>query len=311
MATETGSIAHELGTQYQKLFETTSLVVEDANGAAGGAPTARAEVLVIPKGREVVSVKKFLDEYRTAPERRKGTATLGDADSFIALANRFKDDGTVVYQDPSRTAPRFTVVFDYHRAGPHDDAAPRWGQHRAVYAPPLSEEWRAWQAAHGQWMTGQAFAEFLDLRLPDVVAAPGELPESLREWAETVGGRFGTPGALLAVSRNFSVNVETAVRQATTLDSGEVSIIYDEQHKDGAGAPVRVPNLFLVGVPVFVGGPRWTLPVRLRYRVAQAKVLWAVALHNAQAVFDQAVAEVAERVRAETDLPLYVGSPEA
>ena len=64
------------------------------------------------------------------------------------------------------------------------------------------------------------------------------------------------------------VSVETSVQQAVTLATGEITINFAEQHKDGAGAPIRIPNLFLIAVPVFEAGDAYRIPVRLRYRLA-------------------------------------------
>lgn len=304
------SLAKDLGEQYEKFYgaQVVSAHVERVGDAAdSGRPIA--QFLILPKGREVVSLKKYFDEVRTEPERRRGTATLGDLASFVAHVNRFKDGDSAVFANPDRAQPSLTAVLDYHAAGPIASAAPRFGTHRAHYAFPLADEWKAWRAAEGRPMAQGDFAEFLDARIADVYTA-SELPESLREWAALVGGRFATAAQLLALSRNCAVNVDTAVKQAVTLETGEVSVVFSEQHTDGAGAPVRVPNLFLLAIPVFRGGDRFTVPVRLRYRVAGGRLQWSYALSRAEAVFDQAFGEAVERVRVDTELPVFVGAPE-
>src|SRR4051812_4614409 len=125
-------------------------------------------------GVKLHNLKPLLDEYLTNPERRKGTAQLGDLASFIAHVIRFKDEDSVLFADPTVTAPKLTAVLDYHRKGPTAD--PRFLQHRAIYPFPLSDEWKAWKAKDGQEISQQEFAEFLEDRISDVAdpAEPGE-----------------------------------------------------------------------------------------------------------------------------------------
>src|SRR5690349_7848646 len=94
-----------------------------------------AKVLVMPKGMEAVSTKKFLDELRDKPKRREGTATLGNLDSFIAHTNRFKDDGSTIFAQRREDAPSLTSILDYHPAGSSNSDA-RFGRHRGIWKLP-------------------------------------------------------------------------------------------------------------------------------------------------------------------------------
>ena len=48
----------------------------------------------------------MFDEYRAQPVRRKGTASLLDLDSLIALVTRFKDEDTMVFANDDRANRR-------------------------------------------------------------------------------------------------------------------------------------------------------------------------------------------------------------
>jgi hypothetical protein len=63
------------------------------------------QVLVAAKGTEITSVKELADEYRTAPERRKGTCEVTELDSFIAHVKRFSDEDSALFADRNPTAP--------------------------------------------------------------------------------------------------------------------------------------------------------------------------------------------------------------
>src|SRR5438128_2600182 len=69
---------------------------------------------VVPAGKSLTSVKKFIDEYRTEPERREGLAALTTLDSFIDHTKRFADDDSAVFADVvSRTSAQLVSVLDY------------------------------------------------------------------------------------------------------------------------------------------------------------------------------------------------------
>lgn len=298
------SIARDLADEFRKFHGAQTLNISDALLGS------EAAVLLLPEGVRAHSLKPYLDEFRDAPERRKGTARVQRLDSFVAHVNRFKDADSVIFAQRDRVKPSLTAVLDYNRSG--GDGAPRFGAHRTVYDCPVSEPWKAWTAADGKAMSQGEFAAWLEDRIGDVILPDlGSDDESLQSLAELTGGAFTGPSGLMVLARGLQVNVETTVKEALTLASGEISIVYGETHKDGAGAPIKVPNLFLIAIPVFDAGALYRIPVRLRYRVQQGRITWSVQLVRADVVFDDAFTEVCDRAARSTELPLFVGTPEA
>lgn len=265
------------------------------------------DVLLLPQGIEAHSLKPFLDEYRRAPERRKGIAYLGDLDSFIAHAKRFADEDSALFADPSATNPSLTAVLDYHRIG--SDGAPRFGQHRGVYSFPLSDEWQAWQKSNGKAMGQAEFAEFVENRVTDL-ADPSGAGESALALAEAIGATFASPSKLLELSRGLSLRVGARVQNATNLTTGEVQMQFVTEHQDERGAPLKVPGAFLVALPVFRSGALYQLAARLRYRLRDGVVSWFYELHRSDRVFEHAFKEACDLAQKETNLPLFVGAPE-
>lgn len=267
-----------------------------------------APVLVTPKGLRVESVKSLLDEYRTAPARRSGTANLADLASFVAHVNRFKDPDSALFAEPDRAKPSLQCVFDYHGAGAK--GAPRFGGHRARYAFPLSKEWQAWTRGSGQQMPQVAFAEFIENRIVDIAdpALAGDQAKSLQAKAEL---QFCSPSRLLELSRGLSIRQGVRAKSFTSLQSGEMALHFDVENTDEAGAPLKIPNAFLVTLPVFDRGVPYLLAARLRYRLANGAVTWWYDLYQQDIVFDDAFEEACDRAEASTELPLFYGSPEA
>jgi hypothetical protein len=96
----------------------------DGRQSAIGVPIA-----AIPKGYKLKSLKAYFEDYRTKPERRTGTITVKDWESFIAFLDRYCNDSTTVgFQDGKKV----TVIFDYYPPGPELDQT-GCGDFRLVY----------------------------------------------------------------------------------------------------------------------------------------------------------------------------------
>lgn len=276
-------------------------------------PGTGVKALVIRAGNDVRALSPSLfDLYRDKPLHRAGTATMLALDSLIDHVNRFKDEDTVVFADDNRERPSLTAVLDYHRIGATSD--PRFGKHRSIYAFPLSDEWKAWNKADGEAMGMVEFAAFLEERIIDVLYVEDEdgLPEDVRRMLTAVGGgAIATPNKLMELARGLQINEAAIVQEAINLQTGESIVRFQTEHTDSAGGPVKVPSLFLVAIPVFNNGPLYRLAARLRYRKTGGKIVFWFDLWRTDRTFDHAFSEAVERVKAETDLPVLIGKPEA
>ncbi|MFC3674697.1 DUF2303 family protein [Ferrovibrio xuzhouensis] len=281
-------------------------------------------VFAMPNGAghlKIETLKAIQDMFRNRPERRSGTATLLSLDSFIAHANRFKDENSALFAVNDMEDPSITAVLDYHEAGA---GQPRFGRHRSLYQFPLSKQWKKWLDHNEEVMQSGDFARFLEDQIIDVMDPPdfihaafdskdGVEPNADQKLAElmaNVDGNLATRKKLLELSRGLEVNVDSKVRNAQNLSTGEISVNWDEQHVDGAGQPIKVPNWFLIGIPVFDNGVVYRLPVRLRYRIAAGKVLWFYTMHRPDLAFEDAFGEAIRKAEAATALPLMLGNPE-
>jgi uncharacterized protein YfdQ (DUF2303 family) len=300
-ATDAGAIIDAM----DRLSKVDLIYVVDRDGEGG----AGYPVAVVPEGKELASLKPFADEYAKAPDRIKGTATLRDEASFVAHVRQMREPSTRIFCEPTANPPAFTAVYDYHAVTTEGAQVPAFGVHRAKWPLTLSKEWRAWVDQAGKAMSPNEFAEFLELRVPDVYWGD-ELSDYTKQLITQLELRLATPSSLIALSRNLQVNVDVNVRQAQTLSSGEINITYVEQHRDGEGAPIRVPNAFLIAIPVIQGGPAYQVLARLRYRVREGKITWSYALHRTDLAFDAAIREICQRVETETERTVFLGAPE-
>ena len=284
----------------------------------------QAPVIILPfgDGLRIEAVDGLFDAYRDHPQRRRGTAKLGDLDSFIAHVNRFKDTDSVVFANANKAQPSLTAVLDYHQAvnlseGVAPSAKPRFGAHRSGYTFPLSAEWQAWSGRNKQAMSQTDFAVFVEERALDILPAPtfqGDLSEAdrkLKDLSTLLNGKFAGPERMMALSRGLSIFESSKVINATNINSGEGTITFEEEHHDGEGKKLEVPNLFCIGIPVFEGGDAYRVVVRLRYRKQGAAIVWHYDLYRHDVVFDDAFKGACAQVAKGTGLPLLVGAPEA
>ena len=278
-------------------------------------------VLLIPEGMRSLDLGPAIAALRGRPDRRKGTAKTEDLDSFIAHVNRHKDENSVVFADPTRAAPKLTAIHNYNIKGgeidEYDMQLARFGDHRTVYAPALSDEYKAWSAVNGQPKSQSEFAEFIEDRITDIIAPPdfdgeeGEYNAFLKEFSDLVGGKFAGPSRMMELARGVKIHANQKVDQLVNLSSGEGRMSFSDDHTGADGAPLTIPNLFLIVIPIFYNGTPYRIPVRLRYRLAPPSVKWWLELYRIDRAFDAAFDGIRKSVESQTELPVFLGSAEA
>lgn len=299
---ETIRRAHEAAENYQK---PTFLPVAHPLDATTTVPA------VLGKDGLRVVPKSAFAEYLSHPERRTGTAAMTRLESFIAHVLRFKNGDSVVFAKDDRTAPGLTAVLDYHDAGA--DGTPRFGKHRTTFPFPLSDEWKVWNKRDGDKMGMVDFAEFLEERINDVdyLESVDDLNEDIRRFIGATGlDKIASPSRLVELSRNLQIHETSNIKAVHNPSSGEGVIRFESEHTDAAGAPVDVPGLFIICIPVFAHDGYYRIAARLRYRKGPEGISFWFDLWRPDLVFDDAFDKACERVKSETGLPLLVGAPE-
>lgn len=328
---------HSMSRDY--IADRTGDLLRTAVNVAREFPRAEIEYVTDPRtgkltpviccdGKVLTLPPEVFDEYLDRPVRREGTARFTRVESLIRHVNRFSDEDSAIFANDSITQPSLLAVLDYHEAvnivgtdateGADESAIaaqPRFGGHRALFQFPLSDEWRAWTGKDGEPMDMASFARFLEDRIVDVEAVddPLTLGEALRRFICTVpnGKNIASPSRLMQLATGLKVHEASVVSEVRNLSSGEAQITFDAQHTDDAGAPLDLPGLFIINLPVFKGSEVvYRLAARLRYRKQPTGIVFWYDLWRADLVFTDAFNEVCERVERETGLPLFYGSPE-
>lgn len=267
--------------------------------------------VLISKENGIVGIHPAIfDEYRTKPIRRTGTAMHTRVESLVAAIERFKNGDSAIFAVDRAESPSVTVVFDYHPAtGDVGDAD--FGAHRARYNFPLSPEWHAWFSNNGKAMSMGDFARFLEDRVVDVLAEPGDLSPEAQRFVAATSKRFATPTALVELSRGLQIHEASVLKEVRNLSSGEGEFRFESQHVDADGKPVKLPNMFVIAIPVFARADvAYRMIARLSYRKKNDGLVFWYDLWRPDLVFTDAFEEAVNRIGNLTGLPVFYGTPE-
>lgn len=251
------------------------------------------------------SVATLFETYRQFPQRKTGQAVALTFETFCDLVNRHRTDHSAIFADTAWRNPAITAVIDYHEnknGGQADN-----GKHRIHYAFPLSDEWKAWNEMNGQAMKQEEFAWFLEDRVAEL-SSPTDHEKATYEaqFAATIA----TPAQVVELSRGLKLTVDTRVKSAVTLQSGEGQIAWEETHNGADGKPIKVPGLFMLYIAPFFMGDKIRVPVRLRYRIKEGATTWFYQIYRPDLAITEHVRDTLAEARARTELPTYEGKPE-
>lgn len=234
---------------------------------------------VIPSNAQI----EDLEEYAEAPRRARAEVAAHDPETFGAYFNRFKTADSVILADQDK----FTIVgiIDYH---PKDGAAFR--EHRVSYEAPRSLEWKTWRTASGKRMAQEEFAQFIEDNVVDIRTPAG--------------------ADVLEISRNLQANKKVAFSSAIRLADGQQQFTYEEVI-DGSTSKgkIKVPETFVLGIPVFFGGELYEVTARLRYRIDNGKLALWYELYRPEYIEKDAFEAVLVGVGTVTETAVWHGRP--
>jgi len=235
--------------------------------------------IVVPEGYNFENLETFLP----VPTRKRGDTELNDAASFIAVVNDQKGEATRLYS--TINPPTFQAVFNDIASGPG------WRDHTANYNAPLSPEWKTWNASSGKQMGQADFSQFIETNLPDIADPDG--------------------AAVLEVTRTLQAKKKVNFSSSLRLSDGSVQFTYDEDVQGSTHkGMVKIPEVFVLAIPVFENGVLWRVDANLRYRIQDGGrlAIWYELLRPHKVV-EAAVKELRELIAKETGLTILVGAP--
>jgi uncharacterized protein YfdQ (DUF2303 family) len=226
-----------------------------------------------------------LEKYQDKPRRVCGTFNAEDLASFCRYVTRFKDDSTTIAASVEHAV--MTAVLDYHEG----IVAPRFGEHKAVYAPPLSEEWKRWSGVDGKPMAQAAFAQFIEENAADIVEPAG--------------------AGVIDLARSLRATRKIDYQSEVDLADGTIGLRYEETTETHGSkrTEIAVPKFLMLGIPVFFGGTPYAVKAWFRYRVGDDKHLsFAIELHRNRFIYQDAFLDLVKAVEQGTEIEPLLGS---
>lgn len=161
-------------------------------------------------------------------------------------------------------------------------------------------------------------AQAKDIMDPTPAILSGRENDEYQDWenrliqtAQKIEGRFGQLGQLLAMSKQFQVYEASNLTVSTNRDTGEAQVQFLNEHKDADGQPLRIPNLIIITIPVFMGGAPYRMAVRFRYRKMGGSVKFILSIYNPEKAFKACFYEAVDIATEQTGLTTLMGAPEA
>ena len=276
-----------------KTTQTEAQTMMDAGVALAASPKYAANdgvpYIVLPDGYKTVDLEKLLP----SPVRKRGTVTVNDTRSFNDYVLRHgTEQGCVIYADLNAEESRLKMVavLNDHR---RDESDADWQDHRCVFSPKQSVEWKRWLLKDKSIMSQSDFATWLEDNLGDIESAEG----------------MPTGAMMLQMALMFEANSEKRLRSKINLQTGGVRFEFVDDADKDTRTSMEVFQRFTIGVPVFEGsGSRYPVEARLKYREKEGKVNFWYELIRPDLVFKTAALEEVGIVGAATGFLIINGT---
>ncbi|HBR2706198.1 MULTISPECIES: YfdQ family protein [Enterobacteriaceae] len=241
--------------------------------------------VVVPEGFEVQS----LEDFQSSPSRIRQHTNLISPGSLIAYIQRFRDERSVVFAD--KTTTRIVAVLDFHQCAEYAN----WGDHKAVYDCPYSDDWKAWSGFDNRKMNQVDFAEFLENNIKNIAPV-----------SDSYTGPSGTE--LLEMVLAFQETRKVEFKSVKRLQDGTCQFQYSDD-KSGSGN-TKIPEKISLAIAPFHNGAAYQVDARIRYRLKDGQLILWYELIEPKKIIEHAFQEIVTDMENQLgeDLPIYEGS---
>lgn len=265
--------------------EAVAAIVRSANTPILNVPTMG--LAVFPSGK-IEELDKEI--YRNNPKRKRAWLRLVETRSFINYVKEHKsENATHVFGVATEEGGKFTAFIDWHDRG--EDAAANWGEHQVDLLLSTTPEWRRWLGSNSKLMSQEAFAEFLEDNLTDIVR-----PDA---------------GHLIDIAQMLQGKKTAHFKSGKNLQNGAITLEYSETIETSGSrvnGDFQVPSEFFIGVCPFVGAEGVEIRARLRFRIVDGgKLHFAYILDRPYKVIEAAFTLAREQIETELGLKVHLG----
>lgn len=223
-------------------------------------------------------------EHTGIPPRKAGTTTVRDAASWLAYFNKHSSDASEVYADSERLT--VTAVLNAHGTD-----EPSWGDHRLILSLRTTDAWKQWMQNDGALIDQEAFAEFLEDHLPELLEP--------------------SAADMLEIAQSIQAATKVDFQSGVRLSSGQRQFQYVETQTTKAGqkGQLTVPETFVVGLVPFEGSEGYRLTARLRYRITDRGLRMGYKLERPADILRTAFGDVVNAIDGDIEAPVMNGTP--
>lgn len=252
----------------------------------GGVP-----YLALPEGWTAKGVENDLP----VPLRKNGSVQIHEVNSFIDVCKRYGSLAACnIYLDVDYAKQHIvaTAIFNDHADG---DGAAGWRDHRAIFRPTLSEEWKRWNLHNKIEMTQIKLANFLEDNIADIV--PGD--------------KLPSGSDVLTFVTKLEETRKVKYGSAINLQNGMVQIEFIEEGDSATKGRLELFREFAIGIRPFFNGEGYEIRALLRYRIERntGQIVFWYELKRPDRILEEASKELIETIRSKTGLPIIFGEP--
>lgn len=227
------------------------------------------EVYAVADGAGGVGVVST-DAFAETPRHKAASHVVLDTESLATYLSKHGDaERTELWADEESS--RVVAIVDGHQG---DGNEPGWEKHRVTLQLTPTPSWLQWCAIDGKFLSQQEFAEFIELRAPDV-----EHPSSAE---------------LITLARHIEATKSVDFKSGERDSDGQVTLRYEETIKAKAGqkGELSIPERITLGLRPYRGGPGYRVFARFRYRIQGDNLLLGVVLDRKEQILEQAFEDV-------------------
>ena len=238
-----------------------------------------APILLTPETTKITSLEK-LQPY---PLRTQANTKLATQKDFVAYLKEHRIC-PAIFAD--RKALKLHAIMDYH------SSTPQWLDHQATLVYERSQQLTTWVSKANQFMSQEAFAEFLDENLNDI--------------------QTPTPASVLDFVECLQCTRKETFRSAVKQTTGEMSFIWTKENQSQESTSIL--EEFTLGIPVWHRGEAIAIGARLYHRISEvegkAKLTFKYRLEHLERIIDKLWDEQLEALRADLleICPVYEGT---
>lgn len=251
--------------------------------------SGREPVVILPEGYKAEPLPHATETPLLSFIQQR--VTLKDAPSFTAYVKRFQGTHSAIFAKPGDAkgaGANFTAVLDYHEGGKGEDHKPARVAHVVQYPCPLSLEWQTWAGVDAKALKQNEFIDFIERNAPDVVT-----PAS---------------ASLMELALNFEAKIDVEFQSKVARVTGGRQIMFKENIEAGGGSgAIKVPERLTINIPVFEGGPSFSLDARLEWNPRDGKLSVLIVLQRPHAVIREALKALRDEIKEATGIEPYTG----